>query len=138
MTTRPNNFQERLDLFLQEKRAEPFAWGVNDCCLFACDWVAILTGRDLASDLRGYPSALAAWRLVKKLGGVEQIASDRCALNGWPEVRITMATQGDVVSCDTRHGPALGVCFGHICAFPGPRGIVFRKLLECRKAWRIL
>ena len=135
---RPADYSQRLDLFLAEKRHEPFLWGVNDCCLFACDWLAILTGKDLAENLRGYKSALEGWRLVKSLGGVDQIARDRCKAQGWPEVHPHYARRGDVVTFETKHGAALGVSCGHVGAFAGIGGTVFHPLPSFKTAWRIL
>jgi hypothetical protein len=120
-----------------EKQGQPFKWGVNDCCLFACDWLAIRSCRDLAEDLRGYRSALAGWRIVKKLGGVLQIARERCAAMGWPEISPMLATHGDIVASDAAHGSALGVCAGHVALFAGEQGIVTRKITQCTHAWRI-
>ena len=135
---RPADWPEKLDLFIQEKRDQPFEWGVNDCCLFAADWLVILTGIDPAADVRGYTGELEAWRIVKDKGGVEQMARDAFAAQGWTESPIGFARRGDIVAIDGDHGASLGVCCGPIAAFAGPEGVVFRKFTDCKTSWRVL
>lgn len=126
----------RLAAFLREKRNQPFAWGKNDCCLFAADWVAALTGSDPAADLRGqYHTALGAQRILDAHGGVEGLAKERFI--GWPEAQVTYARRGDVLVTDMEGRPALGVCAGAQAGFAGADGIIFHPLTSCRRAWRI-
>ena len=41
-----------LNGFLRARRSAPFAWGVNDCALFASDAIEAFTGVDIAADFR--------------------------------------------------------------------------------------
>jgi len=53
----------RLHQFLDTRQHTPFAWGYNDCCLFAAAAIEALTGRHPAPALIGaYHSALGARR----------------------------------------------------------------------------
>lgn len=134
------DWPSRFDSFMAERRAMPFAWGANDCCLFTCDAILAITGCDLAEGIRGtYDSALTAARVVADLGGIERIAETRTADFGFAELsRVLGARRGDVVLFDTAdRGPALGICVGHMAAFVGPDGLGFVPLSDCRRAWRI-
>lgn len=109
----------------------PFAWGSNDCCLFAADCVKAVTGRDPAADLRGaYSDAAGAARMLAKLGGVDGIADQRAC----DAVPPSLAQPGDIgrVTCDGR--PTLAVCMGGHWLAPGEHGLV--TLLGVDRAWR--
>lgn len=135
---RANNWPAKLALFIEEKRRVPFDWASNNCAFFACDWLAIVHGVDPASELRGQiTGALSAARIMDEAGGVEAIAAAACARWGWPEVPVGAAMRGDIVVTDNPGGPSLGVCDGAQAVFAGTNGIEFRRMEDCRKAWRI-
>jgi cell wall-associated NlpC family hydrolase len=135
MSERIDNWPSAFVAAAEKMRGAPFQWGQNDCCIGACDVIAAITGIDPGADLRGrYTTALGAARVLKPLGGVEQIAEDRCKANGWAEIPLLMAQRGDIAIIDTEHGPAVGVCIGATVLFAGGAE---RKLNECRRAWRI-
>lgn len=59
----------------QERRAQPFAWGVRDCLTWAADSLHAWTGRDIAADVRGrYHSAATAAELLRHVGGLRALA----------------------------------------------------------------
>lgn len=100
----------------------PFAWGSNDCCLFAADWVLAATGRDIAADYRGrYQSALPALRFVKDGGGVEAMIERA----GGQPIDSKLARRGDVIARDVGNGVGLGVCVGSLAAFVAEDGLRF-------------
>lgn len=110
----------------------PFAWGVNDCCLFAADWVLAATGRDIAADYRGrYTTALPAMRFVELGGGVEAMIERA----GGQVVHPAMARRGDVIARDVGNGIGLGVCVGSLAAFVGKDGVLFLDLTNV-SCWR--
>lgn len=126
--------------FIAEREHEPFSWGRNDCCLFACDAVAQMTGVDMAApDFRSqYDTALSAHRLLREHGGVEAVAEKQTAAHGFQEVPVSLAQRGDVLLMDTDvAGPALGVCIGAQGAFPGHHSLTFVPVASCRRAWKI-
>lgn len=138
MSTRCENWPRVLATFIEQHRDTPFDWQHNNCALFACDWIAQLTGHDPAASLRpGITSALSAARVVAAHGGIEAIADAACAAQGWPSCENTFARRGDVVLYDTDTGPALGVCIGLLSAFAGADGVTFVNTLSTRAAWRI-
>jgi hypothetical protein len=135
---RCNNWPAKLALFVEEKRAQPFDWASNNCCFFACDWLAILMGVDPAADFRDeVTSALSAARALELRGGVDEIAIRACDRWRWPEVAPTLAQRGDIVEVHTEHGPALGVCLGLRSAFAGAVGVEFRGTMSSLRAWRV-
>jgi hypothetical protein len=134
--------------FIEARRLTPFAWGRQDCCLFACDGILAQTGLDPAAGMfRGqYRDPLGAARLVKKHGGVEAIAVQVCARLGYGPVPVAMAQRGDVVLMSAKNAgvaglfgrqPVLGVCIGAEAAFTGTDGLVFHPVENCRRAWRV-
>jgi len=57
--------------FLRARACEPFAWGKNDCALFAADGILAITGVDIATDFRGkYFTEPAAMALIRSLCAV--------------------------------------------------------------------
>jgi hypothetical protein len=135
---RCNNWPAKLALFIEEKRNQPFDWAANNCCFFACDWLAILVGIDPAADMRAdVTSSFSAQKALAVRGGVDTIATEACVEYGWPECPPSCARRGDVVEVQTEHGPALGVCVGAQSIFPGVNGIEFRDTLRALRAWRV-
>lgn len=125
---------------MEQRHAQPFQWGVNDCCLFVCDWVQTLIGIDPAADLglRGtYTDALGAARVLQDLGSPEDIAVAAATKYGWVEVPVAYAQRGDVVSLETPNGLTLAVCMGSVSAAPAEKALGLFPTLNCRRAWRI-
>jgi hypothetical protein len=121
-----------LTRFIEDRRRTPFAWGSNDCCLFAADWVLAATGRDIASDYRGrYSSALSALRFVKDGGGVEAMLERA----GGQSVHPSLARRGDVIARDVGSGTGLGVCIGALAAFVAEDGLRFVDFAQ-GSCWR--
>jgi len=136
---RNENWPEKLHAFIEARRAMPFKWGKNDCCLFACDAVIEMTGIDLAAEYRGkYNSALGAYRLINHHGGVVGAFKRACAPAGIEEVDVKFAQTGDVVAIDSgKHGMALGICLSHLSVFASSQGAVFLPPSRWLNVWRI-
>ena len=104
----------------------PFALGVADCSLFIGDWVARVTGRDPAAELRGTYASEAEWRaLVDAAGGLPRLVGLCLERAGLAAVNPGAARAGDVGVVEI---PALGsadepfIC-GAVCTGPGPQGL---------------
>ncbi|MDX2277710.1 MAG: hypothetical protein NW206_19845 [Hyphomonadaceae bacterium] len=54
--------------FIAERRALPFAWGAQDCCLTAADALIAAGHPDFAHDLRGYTTKKGAVRALLRAG----------------------------------------------------------------------
>lgn len=134
--TRREDWPERLQAFFAERRAAPFAWGANDCALFAADAALEMTGHDFAAPFRGcYDSAFGALRALRANGAsclaeyVDSVVE--------PLARPELARRGDWVMFDAADGPALGVVAGRFVVAPGPDGLTFVPPRSWRLAWRV-
>lgn len=88
--------------FLLERADQPFAWGVNDCALFAADAVQAATGTDIAAEFRGLytdeDGALAAIRELTGGSTVADAAAWCAARHGLSEWQHPLCAQrGDLV-----------------------------------------
>jgi hypothetical protein len=132
---RKENWPDLLSEFVESRRGIPFSWGENDCCLFAADSVLKITGHDYAHELRGYDSALSA---LRKIGGKwDAILEIPTKLGVQPLASPKLAKRGDVVAIIQSEHPALGICIGDMIVVPGPECLVFLKMREAVRAWRI-
>jgi hypothetical protein len=122
-----------LDALVKERWAAPFLFGANDCCLFAADCVLAVTGQDPAHDLRGaYSTEKGAALMVRKFGGVPQLAKDRLG----EEIPPTFLQVGDVALVRMQDQDMLAVCFGSHLLAPGPEGLVYVPIEHALQAWR--
>jgi hypothetical protein len=132
--SRLHDWQLRYAAFARERAAMPFAWGANDCCLFAADAVLALTGTDPAEQLRGtYSAALGAARVLEEHGGVAALAT--AALG--PTLPPALAGVGDVVLIETGGREALAICNGTSVIGAGERGTVSYGIGAAKSAWRV-
>jgi hypothetical protein len=88
--------------FLLSRAQAPFAWGTNDCALFAADGIQAITGVDIASDFRGkYTDEASAFALIKTVcsGATVADAAVYCAgKHNFAEWKYPlMARRGDLV-----------------------------------------
>lgn len=129
------NWPERLAVYIEQARHQPFAWGQQDCAAFAAGAVQAATGRNIPAALGAtWRSATTAARLLNTLGGPHAIC---CNLFG-PPIAAPAAQRGDVVCVPIAGQQTLGIWLGNgtWCA-PGATGLVFRPAGECTVAWPI-
>ena len=88
--------------FLLARAQMPFAWGENDCALFAADGILAMTGVDIAADFRGkYSDEAGALEAIKTVAGGSNIAdaaaycAQKHGLGQWPHP--LKAQRGDLV-----------------------------------------
>lgn len=131
-TTRFHDWQSRLQAALAARQHSPFEWGQHDCCLFVCDCIEAMTGRDPAADVRGYASDREAARLVRELGGMRAIGSARFGA----EIAPALAQVGDVglVVHDGRQ--SLALCGGAHWVAAGAVGLAVLPMRAAAVAWR--
>ena len=130
---RHREWQSSLAELVAQRMAAPFEWGVNDCCIFAADAVRAMTGRDPAADAHCYSTALEAAQVVRKLGGLAEIAATRA---GGEEVPPLMARVGDVV-LGKLDRECLGICTGETWHAPSACGLVAAPMSTALRAWRV-
>lgn len=129
MSSRIQNIDTRLDRFIESRRELPFAWGANDCCLFAADWVREVTGLDLAAPLRGtYADALTAARIVHCHGGIVSLIAEFGAPIGIARIDPTRAKRGNLVVRNLGRGDCVGVICGANAAFLSESGLIFPSM----------
>jgi hypothetical protein len=142
MSKRLPTWPRALTLALEQHRRTPFAWGSHDCCQFSRHAIAMMRGGEDPAEqfgLQPYDTAAGAAAELARLG----LASleDVPAACGFAEIPVALAGRGDLVARDfTLEGkpsPTLGIVEGRTAAFPGPAGLVFCPVLECRRAWRV-
>lgn len=115
-----------------------FAWGENDCILFAAGWAQHVCGRDPAQDWRGhYRNEEAANACLQRAGGLEQAIHGALIACGWR--RAATAKPGDIVLA-TLPGhdgkQAAGICVGrNKTALITRKGLVVAPVPVLR-AWR--
>lgn len=131
---RLRDWPERLAALFAARAAQPFEWGVFDCCLFAADAVLAVTGHDPAADLRGtYSTEAGAARVLRRWGGVDGIAVARAGR----VVAAGLAQPGDVgLSHHHPELPALAVWGGSAWHAAGPAGLVVVPPEAVVRAWR--
>lgn len=127
------DWQLRLAAFYKERASMPFEWGRNDCCMFAADAVAAMTGWDFAAEVEGYTTALQAERVLKARGGLRAVASDAL---GDP-IPPLMATVGDVVLMENEGRELLAICNGTNAIGPGAEGVAVLDMAAALAAWRV-
>lgn len=150
---RLHDWPERLAGFLDSRQGEPFAWGSNDCALFAADAVQAITGVDLAREFRGYSdeegaaTALASfvhnrplWHGAESL--LEAVTLHIAEDHDLSEIPSSLARRGDLVLL--RHPEEEGNHSVGIIGLEGlPVGITLehgpqqRPLEDVIHAWRI-
>lgn len=128
---------QTLKLFLAEHKNKPFAWGENDCCLFAANAVLTLTGNDLAPEFRGkYSTKVGAARALKKHGyhSIEQLLNAKL---GTPIAPLT-ATIGDIALIENYDQErAAGVVFRSSVYCVGLTGLIQVPLSSIIYVWRV-
>lgn len=113
MIARKQSWEIDMGAAIEAAAREPFAWGKNDCSLFACDVVLAMTGTDLGADFRGkYDSREDAAELISFAtdgADLEALVDSICRENQIPEVDVNFAWRGDIALHDTSEGPCLGI-----------------------------
>lgn len=134
--TRLADWPTRLYNLIEDRKNTPFAWGTNDCMMFAADAVNAITGRDYAADIRGtYTTEAEAKAILAAMtdaGDTLGVIDDLCK-----RVPVLSARRGDLVAIDAEEGKAIGVCAGGGCYFIGPDGLFTVPLRSCLVAWRV-
>lgn len=112
----------------------PFAWGSNDCLLFAADAVEACTGLDLAAKWRGqYADAVGAARMLHAGGGVAGFCSEHLG----QEIRPALAQPGDIGIVLSGGRECAGVCGGPVWLAPGEHVLLAFPRSVVQRAWRL-
>lgn len=100
------DWEDRLSAFVTERMDAPFAWGSNDCALFATACAAAITGKDRAAKYRGtYGDRKGSARALRKLGKGTLL---RTLSDLYPPKPVAKAMRGDIVWFAGSAGISLG------------------------------
>lgn len=130
---RPRDWMEQLEAVVRARMFQPFAYGQQDCILFAAECVQACTGRDVWQGA-SYTGALDGLRLLRELGGIKALAASRLG----EEISPELAAPGDVglyLDADPEH-PGLAVNVGGTWLAPSARGLRPLQRDRITTAWR--
>jgi cell wall-associated NlpC family hydrolase len=129
------DWPERLYAYIESRRSTPFAWGVNDCAMFAAGAVRATTGVNRLPAFDHWQDARGALRVLGKERGFEKAMDARFDRRRSP----LEAQRGDVVLMKTTNPPRkwLAVCDGPNCWAPAAEGLVSRPLSDAIIAWEV-
>lgn len=147
-STRFEDWPTILNDFFIERLAQPFEWGVNDCCLYACDAIYKMTGQDTAYFFRDkYKTKSEAYKLLKEFsgGGLILAVEKLTAEFNMPEYDNPLfAQRGDLVYCELESviggvRGMLGIISpnGTSAAIPGKTGLQYITINKVLRAWKV-
>lgn len=117
------------------RMAQPWRWGVTDCCTAACDLFAELHGIDPMAPLRGgYQSETEARALIRRHGGFLRM----CATLADSARLLAGDGSAGEIGCARPRGspPCLALCIGFdLWVAKSPRGALIGKLY-IERSWR--
>jgi hypothetical protein len=145
LISRKPNWETLLHNFLEGRKAAPFAWGANDCALFAADAVNAMTGTDLGASYRGkYTTQAGANSQMQTICGSSDalaLATHLCSSAGfaqWPNVGF--ARRGDVIvlaNPDGSHSLGIVSLNGVQALFVTTTGLQRMRTRSCVAAWKV-
>ncbi|WP_420239268.1 DUF6950 family protein [Telmatobacter bradus] len=129
--------------FLLERAKVPFAWGSNDCALFAADGILANTGVDIAADFRGkYTDEAGALAAIKAITGGTTVADAAawCAQkHGLAELAHPLtARRGDLVVFEGQTGSLVAGLVhlnGSSLVSVGEAGLYQFSIRRVKRAW---
>lgn len=114
------DWPQRVGAFMRDRATVPFAWGRNDCAIFAADAILAATGHDMAEAFRGRYRTKRGARLVLR---AHSWADLEALADTFLPRRHERARRGDVVLYAGQHGDFLGVVWGGAVVGPDDRGL---------------
>lgn len=114
------DWPQRVGAFMRDRATVPYAWGRNDCAIFAADAILAATGQDMAAAFRGrYRSKRGAGLVLRahEWRNLEELADT------FLPRRHERARRGDVVLYAGRFGDFLGIVWGGTVVAPDDRGL---------------
>ena len=133
---RIEGWESLLNEHIEQAKGIVFEWGMNDCALWAADWVNKATGNDFASQWRGLyttEAELNALMAERELELPGDIADDV----GLPQMDVPFAQRGDIVLVRQGRRKALAGCVGAEIAAPSKAGLESLPISVAINAWRI-
>lgn len=139
--TRVDNWHNKLNDLIRERKDIPFSWGNNDCFNWAADAIETVTGHDIRPVSKGsYDSPIGGIRQLKAVYGCYQLKE---LFNGMFRTNhAAFARPGDIVfknSNEYGYDCVLGVCNGYksFFIFGDGRGLEPMPTLQLDGCWWI-
>lgn len=128
------DWPQRLARAIDERLATPYAWGQNDCALFAADLVRAVTGQDFGKPFRGaYTDEAGAQAML--------------AAHGWADIEAMADTllprrterprRGDLALRAGDFGPFLGIFWQRGVIGPGPTRPIIWPARNILASWSV-
>ncbi|QPC87422.1 hypothetical protein GA830_12215 [Mesorhizobium sp. NBSH29] len=124
--------------YVDDVKAQPFAWGTFDCALFAAGAVNVMTGADIGADHRGKYKTLAGGLKRLKAAGFANHADYAASL--FEEIHPSHAQVGDIAAIKATDAGlyALGVVQGPRILFVRQEGgLGSVDLLTAERAFKV-
>ena len=132
---RADNWEEKLQQYIDKYRQEPLEFGKHDCCTFTIEWEKELTGKSTFPEFdRTFKSLEQGKELLNKLGFRNWVTIVNKRLK---KISPLQARRGDVVSLKFQGSYCMGICLGKVCAFVGFNKMEFIPKEEIKYAWEI-
>jgi len=127
-----SNWPKLLDSYLAKCSSIPFAYGKQDCVLFAIGSAKAITG--VNQDIGVEP-----WSNTKEAAQrLAEVDNDITVVMQWAEeIDPAYAGTGDIAMLEIDGRNSLGVFLGTRIAGPGETGLVFISRARATKAWRV-
>ncbi len=126
------DWQNRLVSYLHKAHRKQFAYGKNDCALFAADCVFAMTGEDFAQGYRGKYTTRAEGIKALKANGFRSHVD--VAADTLDEVSPSLARAGDVAVLE---GEVLGIVQGANIYVLADTGLKVVSLASAERAFRV-
>ena len=134
---RREDWPERLAALVEERRNTPFAWGTQDCVMFAADAVEAMTAADPLESYRGAYDTEAEADAILDGNGLGGFLAGVLGEFGAHAVRPEVAQRGDWCLVTVGNQTLAGVHVGTRVAVPGDAGLHFLPLSRITRAWAI-
>ena len=118
--------------WLETMRAQPFAWGTNDCVTFAARSTCALTGRNPLRGIARWKTERGALLALARAGGIDIAVSAVLT-----EVPIALAHRGDVGAVEDERGMFLMVIDASILVGPGVEGLIYYPRERLVHSWSV-
>ena len=147
---RVDNWESKLDNFIEARRNIGMEWGTSDCFLLVFDMAQVITGLehdDVNPDkpFRGkYRTPRQGYNLLKKYsgGGLAETCDMIAKQLGMIEKQVRFASRGDVamLHVETLIGgvrDVMGIVMGDVVVAQGKDGLLFIDRKEIKRAWSL-
>jgi hypothetical protein len=131
---RLDRWPERLSMFLQERKAVPYAYGTNDCCSIVQDCILAITGTDVFPGVVRPTTQVGAARFLLERGF--RTPEDLADALLEPLPTPNLAQRGDVVSFEIEGEFHLAIVTGSSAETPTTGGLAAVPRAMWRNGWK--